>query len=328
MSLFAAFSEKKTVLLLILSSLVIFGFGSLSSVSANPLTGGGTERHTGAFPGISHGPGKTRSVEQHSLVSGFINRISFLQMQYRQKIASAVKSFSQKGQIVPLLPLFFLTFIYGVLHACGPGHGKGVSMTFSLGNNQSARVLWFLGPLIAFFHAGSAVVFVLVIHAILQCTISRHLMSVNHVSQVISYSLVIILGLYLFLAGIWSLVKQKPNSCSVEDRVLRSVQGKKIRLVPVAFAIGAVPCPGVIMVLLFCFSQHQILLGLVLACIISLGMALTITLVIFLSVSGRRLLLLSSSHWQSAVHFLESLLRPCSGLCIIVIGSILLVGSL
>ena len=49
-------------------------------------------------------------------------------------------------------------------------------------------------------------------------------------------------------------------------------------VLPWAVAVGLVPCPAVVMVMLFCLSMDVVILGLLLAVCISIGMATTISL--------------------------------------------------
>ena len=58
---------------------------------------------------------------------------------------------------------------------------------------------------------------------------------------------------------------------------MQETKGSRKGLVPWALAVGLVPCPAVVMVMLFCLSMDALALGLVLAVFISLGMALTIS---------------------------------------------------
>lgn len=55
-----------------------------------------------------------------------------------------------------------------------------------------------------------------------------------------------------------------------------------------AFAVGIVPCPGVVLVMLFCLSLNEIGLGLLLAFSLILGMAFTISTVGAFGIAGKR----------------------------------------
>lgn len=61
-----------------------------------------------------------------------------------------------------------------------------------------------------------------------------------------------------------------------------------------AFAVGLVPCPGVVMVMLFSISMGFTGLGIFLGSFIALGMAFTITLIILLGMSGKAAILKAS----------------------------------
>jgi ABC-type nickel/cobalt efflux system permease component RcnA len=79
-----------------------------------------------------------------------------------------------------------------------------------------------------------------------------------------------------------------------------------------------VPCPGVVMVMLFCLSMGVFSLGLMAAAAISLGMALTVSLVVVCVVLGRKACMgrLSAERAQR----LEQILGIVSGLVVAVLG--------
>ncbi|MBW2368892.1 MAG: hypothetical protein JRH15_13510 [Deltaproteobacteria bacterium] len=97
-------------------------------------------------------------------------------------------------------------------------------------------------------------------------------------------------------------------------------------LLPWAMAVGLVPCPAVVMVMLFCLSMDATILGLLMASCISLGMALTISLVITAVGMGKTMVLTTvSSRYGNKV---ESVIRILSGTAIAVFGTIFLVTAI
>jgi ABC-type nickel/cobalt efflux system permease component RcnA len=58
-----------------------------------------------------------------------------------------------------------------------------------------------------------------------------------------------------------------------------------------ALVVGMIPCPGVVLVMLFAMSLHLLWLGLLLAFIMISGMAVTISAVVVVGVTGKNMFL-------------------------------------
>ncbi|MBJ7578899.1 DUF1007 family protein [Devosia sp. MC532] len=89
-----------------------------------------------------------------------------------------------------------LSFLYGVFHAAGPGHGKVVISSYMLANEQQLRQGILLSTISALMQAVVAIGFVLVLAGILNFT-STALSDAAHWVGVVSYGLVALLGLWL-----------------------------------------------------------------------------------------------------------------------------------
>jgi len=91
---------------------------------------------------------------------------------------------------------------------------------------------------------------------------------------------------------------------------------------PLAVAVGLVPCPGVVMVMLFCLSMDMLTLGLLLAVFISLGMATTISFVVIAVVIGKGISFLTFS--TKRTERIESIIGVVSGLAVTALGVLFL----
>ena len=97
--------------------------------------------------------------------------------------------------------LFGLSFLYGIFHAAGPGHGKAVISSYVIANEQT----WTRGVVLSFasalLQAVVAVILVGIAAALLNATAATMMRAVN-VIEIISYSLIILIGLrLLFVKG-------------------------------------------------------------------------------------------------------------------------------
>jgi nickel/cobalt exporter len=92
--------------------------------------------------------------------------------------------------------LFGLSFLYGIFHAAGPGHGKAVISSYIVANNET----WTRGVVLSFasalIQALVAVVLVGMAAALLNATAAAMGRAVN-VIEIVSYSLIIVIGVRL-----------------------------------------------------------------------------------------------------------------------------------
>ena len=254
--------------------------------------------------------------------SSFLTKITLWQLQLKEKMTILIRRAKTTESILPLLTLLMIAFAYGALHAAGPGHGKAVAISFISSRNASLGSGLLFGSLIAFCHGFSGVVCVLGLYYFLKGGISGTLGSVSHITQIASYSLIALLGFGIFVKNSYLLFfkpKLKPEADSdVSGAPAKYANESKLAFVLWAVTVGVVPCPGVIMVLLFCLSLNLLGLGLWLAFFISLGMAATISLVVVSVVFGRGLSLRRVSETRIAA--VEKIIGLVSGLAITALG--------
>jgi ABC-type nickel/cobalt efflux system permease component RcnA len=254
-----------------------------------------------------------------------MTRLTLWQMKIKQKISTHVRNFKQDGRIAPLVPLFLLAFAYGIIHAAGPGHGKGIAMAYALTQGRSCGAGLLLGALIAVIHAGSAILLVIVLRFTLEKSISTNLASVSQATQVVSYSLITLIGIIVLVRSLAAWFRKGQKDADSQQGPSGLVTKNPLTA---ACAIGLVPCPGVIMILLFCLSLDQMILGLLLGMMVSLGMAITITLAVWLSLAGKNITLRCSRRWENSASYFEKGLDTFSGLLLTTLGGIFLAATL
>src|SRR5882724_13163426 len=97
--------------------------------------------------------------------------------------------------------LFGISFLYGVFHAVGPGHGKAVISSYLVANEET----WRRGVVLSFVSAGLQSVVAIVVVAIAAVLLGATAKAIGltvHVVETVSYVLVILIGLrLLFVKG-------------------------------------------------------------------------------------------------------------------------------
>lgn len=96
--------------------------------------------------------------------------LAFQQRAITNEMTRAVRDLKAGGGVWAALVLSGISFLYGVLHAAGPGHGKAVIASYVLADRQTVRRGTILAFLSAFVQALSALVLVAIISLTLRAT--------------------------------------------------------------------------------------------------------------------------------------------------------------
>ncbi len=280
-----------------------------------------------AFPAQAHNPFTSRPETQHKapeplFKSEVFVKIILWQHQLKQEMSDLIREAKNEDRLGPFFILFGIASLYGLIHAAGPGHGKVVAMSYVLSHRASIQGGILFGAGFAFIHAMSGVVGVLGLRAIIQSSVSDTLTSATNVTQIVSFALITLLGLSILVQH----VKESfaAPATHAETGAADRTGGKGVLLW--AAAVGLVPCPAVVMVMLFCLTMDLLLLGFLLALFISLGMATTISAVIIVTLWGKiGILNAISSNYAVRV---ERILGILSGCMVMIFGTLFLIAAI
>lgn len=218
-------------------------------------------------------------------------------------------------------------FIYGVLHAIGPGHGKFVVATWSCtaGRSQAAtRLVPFIGSLM---QGVSAIVFVFVLAVGFNLAAGDLSLSRWYVEKI---SAVMIGGfggwiIWRALRGLKSSHTHADNcGCGHHHHAAPSPDGSWKEALGVIFAIGARPCSGAIMILLFANALGIVTWGMAAVMCMAFGTALSI---MGLSLAAGHLRDGVTSSWRVAspqrLHLLGTGVRILGGALLVLFALVL-----
>lgn len=131
--------------------------------------------------------------------SGLMGWIFAEQAAFYRSLSGFIRAAKDDGSA--MWGLFGVSFLYGVFHAVGPGHGKAVISSYLVANEET----WRRGVVLSFVSAGiqSVVAIVVVaIAAVLLGATARAIGLTVHLVEMVSYGLVILIGLrLLFVKG-------------------------------------------------------------------------------------------------------------------------------
>nr|WP_320192317.1 hypothetical protein [uncultured Desulfobacter sp.] len=257
--------------------------------------------------------------------SNLMERIIFFQMKIKKKMTTLIRQAKKTGETAPLLWVLAAAFAYGMVHSAGPGHGKALALSYIVAIKPTLSRALVFGNILAISHGMSGAVLVFCVKFLLETSISGTLASVTRITQIASYSLIIVLGLFLFLRKLPLWKKNKPVDDMSIEKSQTTMDAKSI--LPAVF-IGMIPCPGVVLAVLFCLSLGLPGFGMMLACAITLGMTSTLSLVVLIAMAGKAALLAPLSRRFSFTHNAGDILEAMAGLILSTISLMLLLTAL
>ncbi|MDD2888089.1 MAG: DUF1007 family protein [Aliarcobacter sp.] len=201
--------------------------------------------------------------------------------------------------------LFFLlmaSFLYGVIHAFGPGHGKALAFSYFSSQKSSVFQALIISLATALVHILGALTIVLFSVFVLQSVLNRFMQ--DSVSYITSFSALIIMLLAVYILY-RKLSKKSCVCCSVDLKtanftavssnmnfvkaasnkpVITPLRSKKQDLIFLLTA-GIIPCPGTVLLFVYAFLLKTYFAVILASISISFGMALVIFISSFLGVS-------------------------------------------
>jgi ABC-type nickel/cobalt efflux system permease component RcnA len=240
-------------------------------------------------------------------------RISLAQRQLNMTLSREMRRIRETGSLGAMLTVSLVSFVYGVLHAVGPGHGKLVVSAFFLG--REARIVKgvIMGGLVSVLQTFSAIAIVLVLVFIL----GRGGFDVVQQSawvEVASYGLIVLIGLYLIYAAVTG--RHLGHHHAEPDRDDRHVHRG------VVLAAGLTPCASAIIIMLFALANGVLAIGIAAALVMALGMSVTVSLVGISTIAARKTLLNVMAARPRAALWLRRVLTLTGALLVTAVGSL------
>lgn len=168
-----------------------------------------------------------------------------------------------------------VSFIYGLVHALGPGHGKMVIASYFLIKGAKTKEALKAGFLTSVIHTISALSITLILFAFFQNSITEYFQEINANMYKVSAVFIILIALYL----LYETIKDR----DVEEKRVKEEKIKGRSILSIATSIGIVPCPGVMTIVLFSMILGYYTLGVLSAIMMSIGMGITISFAAILS---------------------------------------------
>jgi len=206
----------------------------------------------------------------------FLKQLVLWQYELNSYISTTIRGINDENSFSLGILVLTISFIYGLIHAAGPGHGKALVAFYFLSNKQknNYKKAFKIGYMISIIHATSALIFTFAIFFILKTMFRKNFNDFSFMAMYISSLMIMLVGIYL----IYQAYKHKKEK---EKKFINSNKSENM----IALSAGIVPCPGVMTVVLFCIVLGHYTLGILAAITMSIGMGFTISLAGILSIS-------------------------------------------
>jgi nickel/cobalt transporter (NicO) family protein len=285
-----------------------------------------------------------------------------VQHKLHTQLAAAVRGMKAEGNAwLAAATLVGLSFLYGVFHAAGPGHGKAVISSYVVANRQTVRrgvILSFLSSLV---QALSAIGLVSVL-AIGMNAAGLEIKQAVRQFEIASSALIVLAGAWLLLvqlqrfvpafrasavaAGGHGVSMPMPDTdhghhhhrhhhhghgahCDHAHMPLASdLEGpwSVKQAAAIVLAVGIRPCTGAILVLVFALSQGMFWAGVLATFAMALGTAITVSALAVLAVGSRdTAAMLVGGRWADRIYSGAGVL---GALLVLLLGVALLYGAI
>ena len=238
-----------------------------------------------------------------------------LQNSWQRDLAAILRELRQHGDSAATwLTLCGLGFLYGILHAVGPGHGKAIIATFTLSQPAARRQTLAIATGGALLQGVSAIIWVALAMGLLQ-----HL-----IADTVSHTLWLNRANALLIAaiGAYIIYRHRPHRhhahCACHAHGARP-------LTPWAaiIAIGIRPCSGAVLSLAVAWSWGIAAAGIAMTLAIACGTALTITAIALLCYHGKQHLARRLLRDETRFARLTQTLALTGGLALVILAALL-----
>lgn len=282
----------------------------------------------------------------------FFAWIRAYQSQFYAELTAALKAIRESGSAVWLL--MGLSFLYGIFHAAGPGHGKAVISSYLIATNETARRGIAVSFAAAFVQALTAIIVVGIAAAILNVT-AMTMTEATDWLEIGSYALIVLVGAWL----LWSKTfggghhhhhhghdghghssdghhdhdhrHDHEGACCSHHAgpIAEPATGNPIaRAWAAIVGVGIRPCSGAIIVLVFALSQGLFMAGVAATFAMALGTAITVTALAVIAVSAKDLAFRIAGRDSRAGARIVRGVEIAGAVFILLVGLVLLGGAL
>jgi nickel/cobalt transporter (NicO) family protein len=274
----------------LLALMLLAGLGLIAPVAANPFEGSAAPSSENPSDRLEEAQRATGPLA--ALGHAFLT----FQREANRLIAQHMRAIREGEGSLPLVIGAGLAFLYGALHALGPGHGKLVVVSYFLSREARIGRGLLMGLQIAIFHVISAIVVVVLAELLLRRAFGGAPAEVAGV-RLFSYGLIALIGAAMLAQAIRR-SQQRRAGIEIADGCCGGHAGhdhrpagetrEQMQQSGLSLGVGLVPCTGAVLILLYAVANDILFAGVLLAVAIAAGMAITMGGLGILAVTARQ----------------------------------------
>ena len=208
----AIITRTGCALLFLLGALMFAVFTSGAQAEMNGINPFAPESAPAAAPPSAFAPNAAQ--QSPGAFSGIFGWVLRTQQSLQRDLATGVKSLKGDHAVTGAVMLAALSFIYGVVHAVGPGHGKTIISSYVVANEETVR----RGVIISFIAAGLQALTAIALVGILAFSLNASGMQINAWSnqlEMVSYAMIALVGAWLLTTQLIAIFRRWQESRAV-----------------------------------------------------------------------------------------------------------------
>jgi ABC-type nickel/cobalt efflux system permease component RcnA len=258
---------------------------------------------------------------QPQWLRGALARVNAAQRQLNQALSRELRRLRGGEVTAAALGVAWIAFLYGVLHAVGPGHGKLVVSSLFLARDVRLRTALGISWLVSALQTLSSIAIVTTV----AFALGRGGFDALHDSrriELICYGLIAFIGLAMLTSALreaWAHRRRVGSELSARGQVVASGG--------LVLAAGLTPCASAIIILLFALGQGVYWVGVAASLVMAVGMGLTVSLVGLAAVAARRGTLRAAGPSAAPTYWVKSALGVAGAAAITGLGLLLFLSA-
>lgn len=246
--------------------------------------------------------------------------IGDLQRQFHDVIAGDITALHESGSAAAFGSLALAGFVYGILHALGPGHGKFVIGSYMLTDDTTLRKGLVITGLSSLMQSTVAVVLVLVLFFVMNLARAQTEYAAAWL-ECISFGMIAILGAILVFRGVRDFGHVHGVSCGHNHAPIVAGSGWKTFALMVG-SIGIRPCSGALILMLFACLLGEVWAGVAATFAMGAGTAITVGVVAMAAAGSKRGLLTLAGSSEKILSYAGPVARIAGGALLLFLGGL------
>ena len=256
-----------------------------------------------------------KHIEQKKTTQTYLEVLSTKLTLLKNNLKITLKDIKVNNNLSSYIWLLIFSFLYGIIHAIGPGHGKSLVSSYFINQKKSYVKALSISIFIGITHTFSAFLLTLFVYLSLGFIFNSAIVNIEQIATKLSAIIIIMIALYLIYKKIRKSKNNFQFSVSKKQSFISPSSSKHTSSfscacnsckttstdIGIILAAGIIPCPGTVTIFLFTMSLGIYFVGFMSALFMSAGMSLIIFITAIISVRLRK----SSSQNKILIKILE-----------------------